>query len=254
MDYGGIFIMNKIAIIDDEYSVLESLKWVFEDIPSYNLHLFQDPFEAIDKIREEEFAVVISDYVLPDMDGKELLKQIKEKWPSTECFIITAFPNSEGLKNTNFPVVVKPWDIMEFKSLVNKAVKDYEKNRVECKKKILFVDNETSMVKVIEMLLGQLGHEVYVEMSGSDALKEFRSEPEKYDMVITDMSMPDMDGVTLAEEMLAVKSDIPIILCTGLDIGEIEEDAKKAGIRGILIKPFSKHEISQLTDKIFNSQ
>lgn len=246
--------MNKIAIIDDEFSVLESLKWVFEDIPSYNLHLFQDPFEAIDKIREEEFAVVISDYVLPDMDGKELLKQIKEKWPSTECFIITAFPNSEGLKNTNFPIVVKPWDIMEFKTLVNKAVKDYEKNRVECKKKILFVDNEPSMVKVIEMLLGQLGHEVYIEMSGTEALKEFRSEPEKYDMVITDMSMPDMDGVTLAEEILAVKSDMPIILCTGLDIGEIEEDAKKAGIRGILIKPFCRDEIAQLTDKIFNSQ
>lgn len=120
--------MNKIAFIDDESNLLESLRWIFGNDSSYNLHLFQNPLDALAKIHEEEFAVVISDYKLPEMNGLELLKHIKRKWPLTECFITTGTPIADDLKNTDFTIVVKPWDVEDLKSRVQKAVSKYMEN------------------------------------------------------------------------------------------------------------------------------
>jgi len=69
--------------------------------------------------------------------------------------------------------------------------------------------------------------------------------PEKFDIVITDMTMPNMTGVQLAQKLLEIRPDIPIIICTGFSTKIDDEKAKAAGIRGYITKPIVKSELAK---------
>ena len=121
---------RKIAFIDDEPNVLESLKWVFKDEP-YNTYTFHDPFEVLEKMEEDEFAVVVADQVMPDIEGIKFLQLVKEKRPATVCIIMTAQPDLKIAVNAInqgniFRFVHKPWDIVEIKTTVKNAVDLYD--------------------------------------------------------------------------------------------------------------------------------
>jgi len=120
----------KIAFVDDEANVLEALQWVFKDEP-YNTFTFQHPLEVLKKIEEEEFAVVIADQLMPEIEGIKFLQLVKEKRPSTVCMIMTAQPDINIAINAMnqgniFRFVSKPWDIMELKAAVKNAIDQYE--------------------------------------------------------------------------------------------------------------------------------
>ena len=107
---------QRIAFIDDEKAVLESLKWVFKGEP-YELCTFQSPFDALERLEKGGFAVVVADQIMPEMEGVNLLHQIKRKWPKTECMLMTAFPDLIEAQKTNNRVIEKPWDINELKAV-----------------------------------------------------------------------------------------------------------------------------------------
>ncbi|MBF0242498.1 MAG: response regulator [Desulfamplus sp.] len=112
---------------------------------------------------------------------------------------------------------------------------------------ILIVDDEYSIVETEKSMLEYLGYKVTAAESSINALEIFTQEPYKFDVVITDLSMPKMSGDQLAIELLKVRSDIPIIMCTGF-IGKISmERAESIGIYAVLPKPVS---IKELSDKI----
>ena len=81
--------------------------------------------------------------------------------------------------------------------------------------RILFVDDEEALVEMGEDILAELGYEVTSRMSSREALALFKSDPSRFDLVITDQTMPDMTGVELAKEILAIRPDMPVIMCTG---------------------------------------
>jgi CheY-like chemotaxis protein len=78
----------------------------------------------------------------------------------------------------------------------------------------------------------------------------FRNDPSGFDLVITDYTMPVMTGIDLAGEMIAVKADIPIILCSGLNDPVSSKRLKKAGIRGFLTKPILKEDLAKLIQAV----
>ena len=121
---------RRIAFVDDEPNVLESLKWVFKDEP-YETHTFQNPFDTLEKLEENEFAVVVADQVMPDIEGIKFLQLVKEKRPATVCIIMTAQPDLkiaiDAMNQGNiFRFVHKPWDIVEIKTIVKNAVDLYD--------------------------------------------------------------------------------------------------------------------------------
>ena len=77
------------------------------------------------------------------------------------------------------------------------------------------VDDEKSIVDMVKEMLETLGYETVPRYSSTDALEAFRARPESFDLVITDMTMPHMTGIDLAKEILTIRPDTPIILCTG---------------------------------------
>ena len=118
------------------------------------------------------------------------------------------------------------------------------------KERILFIDDEEILAELGKTMLERLGYEVTVQTSSLNALATFRRHPDRFDVVITDQTMPGVNGMELAKQMLSIQPDIPIILCTGYSTLVNEEQAKAAGIKGFVMKPLSKKMIGHGVFKI----
>lgn len=112
---------------------------------------------------------------------------------------------------------------------------------------VLLVDDEVDLVDMVRVMLERLGYTVAASVSSLEALASFRREPGQFDLVVTDQTMPKMTGVQLAQEILQLRPDIPIILCSGFNELTNLNHAKEIGIRATLAKPYS---IRQLADVI----
>ena len=105
--------------------------------------------------------------------------------------------------------------------------------------RILLADDEEPMASLGAEMLASLGYDVSVRLSSRDALEAFRKQPDKFDLVITDMTMPNMTGVAMAREMLKIRPGLPLILTTGFSERINEEEAKRIGFKAFLMKPVS---------------
>ena len=109
---------------------------------------------------------------------------------------------------------------------------------------ILFVDDEPTISALGMHMLESLRYDVTAITSSTEALELFRNQPEKFDLVITDMTMPYMTGDTLSAEIMQIRPDIPVILCTGFSSRMDEEKAKKLGVKAFIMKPFVLQDIA----------
>jgi CheY-like chemotaxis protein len=112
--------------------------------------------------------------------------------------------------------------------------------------RILLVDDEEIQVASVKPRLEKLGYRVIGKTDPRQALEMFRSQPDAFDLVITDQTMPQMLGQDLARELLRVRPGMPIILCTGYSQLTDEKQAKESGIREFILKPFSASEIAEI--------
>lgn len=119
---------------------------------------------------------------------------------------------------------------------------------------ILFIDDEQSLVDVGAHMLEYLGYRVASQTSSVDALALFKSDPDKFDMIITDTTMPVMTGDQLAREILALRPDIPIIICTGHSDHLTEERAWKLGIRAFVMKPYLIQDLAKTVRKVLDGE
>jgi len=106
--------------------------------------------------------------------------------------------------------------------------------------KILFIDDEEDIVDAAELILKRLGYSVVTAKTAVDGLKIFKKDHKEIDLIITDMTMPDMTGVELSKKIFSVRKDIPMILCTGYSALITLEKAKKSGFKEFIMKPVSK--------------
>jgi CheY-like chemotaxis protein len=121
-----------------------------------------------------------------------------------------------------------------------------------CHERILIVDDEIAIVKISCLILEQLGYRVTPQTSSIEALRLFRKAPGDFDLVITDMTMPNMTGDQMAEQMLHIRHDLPVILCTGYSKHTNEEMALKIGIRAFIYKPIKKNDLAAIVRKVLD--
>ena len=117
---------------------------------------------------------------------------------------------------------------------------------------VLFVDDEEALVEMGEDILAELGYEVTSRMNGREALALFRLDPSRFDLVMTDQTMPGMTGIDLAGEILAIRADMPIIMCTGFSHLVDADKATAAGIKAFAMKPLTKREIAKTIRKVLD--
>ena len=118
--------------------------------------------------------------------------------------------------------------------------------------RILLVDDEKQIVDLEKTMLGRLGYQVTALSSSVDALQVFQAKPGEFDLVITDMTMPNMTGAELAQKLIEIREDIPIILCTGFSEIINQEKAKALGIRHYLMKPVIKSEFAHAVRQVLD--
>lgn len=116
----------------------------------------------------------------------------------------------------------------------------------------MLVDDEESIIKICTRALEGLGYDVVSTLNSHEALELFRSSPDDFDLVITDMAMPGMVGSELAEEILKIRPDAKVIICSGYS-----EKLEKEKIRGLRVsafidKPLSVHVLAKITRKLLD--
>jgi len=118
--------------------------------------------------------------------------------------------------------------------------------------RILFIDDEEALVEMGEDILAELGYEVTSRTSSREALSLIKEDPRRFDLVITDQTMPDITGIELAREILALRADMPIIMCTGFSQLVDAPEAKAAGIKAFAMKPMTKREIARTIRQVID--
>jgi PAS domain S-box-containing protein len=117
---------------------------------------------------------------------------------------------------------------------------------------ILLVDDEEPIMRLEKQILERLGYHVTSRISSVDALAAFKANPEAFDLVITDMAMPNMTGDQFARILLSMRTDLPIIICTGFSERITQEKAAAFGIKGLLKKPIVKSELARMIRKVLD--
>ena len=107
-------------------------------------------------------------------------------------------------------------------------------------------------MNVEKQILARLGYHVTVRTGSLDALEIFAANPNAYDMVISDMSMPNMAGDKLAQKLISIRSDIPIIICTGFNERIDQGKADSIGIKGLLSKPIARSELARMVREVLD--
>jgi PAS domain S-box-containing protein len=120
--------------------------------------------------------------------------------------------------------------------------------------RVLFVDDEEGIVEVGREILEYLGYEVVAKTSSTEALELFRGHADRFDLVITDMTMPNMTGDKLAQELIRIRPEIPIIICTGFSEHITEEKAKTIGIREFAMKPLVIRDLAKAIRRALDDQ
>jgi signal transduction histidine kinase/CheY-like chemotaxis protein len=120
--------------------------------------------------------------------------------------------------------------------------------------RILLVDDEEALIEMGQELLSELGYRVEGTTSSVTALELIRKDPSQFDLVITDQTMPNMTGIELARAILAVRPDMPVILCTGFDHLLDSASAISAGITRLVMKPLTSSEMAQTIRNVLSKE
>ncbi len=120
--------------------------------------------------------------------------------------------------------------------------------------RILFIDDEEILAKMGKTMLERRGYRVTIETNSIEALKIIQNQPDGFDLVITDQTMPGMTGSDLARRILQIRSGLPIILCTGFSSQISEEKARIYGIKGFAMKPLAKKDLASLIRKVLDNK
>ncbi len=158
------------------------------------------------------------------------------------CVFFQSHPGKGTVFEVMLPIVVeevvveaKPAEVVQFGN-----------------ERILYVDDEELLAEMGKSMLERLGYQVTVRSSSLEALTTFQNQPEMFDLVITDQTMPGMTGSDLARRIMQIRPFMPIILCTGYSNLISEEKAKSLGIKGFAMKPLARKSISGLIREVLD--
>ncbi len=119
--------------------------------------------------------------------------------------------------------------------------------------RIMVVDDEDVVGRVIRSMLSRMGYKVTLFTSSLEAVKSFRRNPHDYDLVFTDMTMPDMTGAELAREVLALRPELPVIMTTGYSEIIDKEKAERIGIKKFMLKPMKRKHLSRIVREVLDN-
>lgn len=233
-----------ILIVDDDVGMGETLSDIMEE-KGYCTVIASDGYEAIQKVKEVDFDVVLMDIRMPGMDGVETFKQIKSIQPATAVVMMTAYAVDglvkEALREGAHGVIHKPFDVERMLGLIE-GVKEGEH--------ILVVDDDPSTCATFKDVLGARGYQVSAASSGEEAIEIVREN--RYDMIFVEMKLPAMDGLQTYLAIREVNPQAVVVMMTAYrrEASDLVVEALRRDAYTCLYKPFNVGEVIQLVDRI----
>jgi PAS domain S-box-containing protein len=152
----------------------------------------------------------------------------------------------------------KGTEIHVYLPIIDQKVDDILTDRTEPvsggTERILLVDDEEVIVRMEQQMLERIGYQVTISTGSVDALEAFKANPDSFDLIVTDMTMPNMTGDRLAVELVKIRSDIPIIICSGFSDQMNEEKAAALGLKGFLTKPVLAKAFARKIREVLDSE
>jgi len=176
--------------------------------------------------------------------GLSVISDIVKKYGGNICF------SSETGKGSLFKVFIP---LAKTPSDISDSRQRQKKDLFGCES-ILFIDDEPFVVTVQQEILERYGYRISSFNSSIDALNDFKTRPGFYDIVVCDMAMPGMTGLTLASKIKEIRSDIPFIICTGFSEKINKDNFLDKGVDGFLMKPAIKEEFLQLIRQLLDNR
>ena len=122
------------------------------------------------------------------------------------------------------------------------------------RERILYVDDEQSLVDVGKQMLEKLGYQVVTSTNSAEALQLFRAKPDGFDLVITDLTMPALSGDRLVTELIEIRSDVPVILCSGYSEHMTGKHFHEIGVRSFLMKPLVIADLATTVRRVLDGR
>jgi len=233
-----------ILIVDDDDGMCETLSDIMKD-KGYRAHIALDGYEAIEKVREVTFDVILMDIRMPGIDGVETFRLVKSIQPDAAVVMMTAYAVEdliiEALREGAYGVLYKPFDMERMINLID-GTNDGGF--------VLVVDDDPRNCEAFKELLEGRGHQVSTALSGEEAVEIVREN--SYDMIFIDMELPAMNGL---ETYLTIKEIDPqavAVMMTAYhrEAKDLVAEALEKDAYACLYKPFDVGQVIQLVDEI----
>jgi DNA-binding NtrC family response regulator len=245
--------MNKpirVLVVDDDAKMRELLLDTLSAL-GYEALGARDGEEALSLLEDEKIDLVVTDIKMPKISGVALLQEIKEKNPELPVVLITGYnsiyPMEEMINQGANGFISKPFRIGRIEELIVKVLnakpeKGGAKGRPT--KKILVVDDDEALRSVLEETLVSFNYEVTTASDGQEALKKLKEG--SYDLVVTDIKMPRMNGNELLKKIKEASPGIPVVIITAYPAAYSQQWVMEEGADGYLTKPFHIDRIDKL--------
>ena len=266
---------KKILVMENDKSVAEGLKTILEE-EGYEVDLALSGRSAMDTLREKGVDLLVADLRLPDMDGMEVIREVKEKRPSTKVIVITAYPSVfsavDAMKLGVSDYLPKPFREDDFKTAVSKAFRKGKEGGLEqgpdkaeprrspwdmedddlspgdpSRPRILVMEDEQSLAEGLKMVLSEQGYRVSLAVAGLRALGTLTGRD--YDLLLMDLRLPDMDGMEVLRLIKETKPEIEVIVMTGYASVVSAVESMRLGALDYLLKPFTEDELKTAVEK-----
>jgi len=264
-----------ILIMEDETSVAEGLQMILED-EGYEVDLAFTGRSAMDTLRKKGVDLLVADLRLPDMDGMEVVREVKAKRPATKIIVITGYPSVssavDAMKLGVSDYLPKPFWGDDFKTAVENVFKEGKEGTIKqepdrpemtrarwdaegedmdsedlTRPRILIMEDEPSLAEGLKMVLSEQGYRVSVADTGIRALGSLTGK--NFDLMVADLRLPDMDGMEVLRLIKETKPETEVIVITGYASVVSAVESMKLGALDYLPKPFTDDEFKSVVEK-----
>jgi DNA-binding NtrC family response regulator len=233
-----------ILVVDDNQDLLNTFAMILKR-RGYSVQTAVNGVNAIDKFKDQTFDVTLMDIVMPEMNGVDAFKKIKEIQPGAPVILMTAYSDEELLQSAReegaHQIIHKPIKIDELLTLINEAASDQP---------ILVVDDDADICETLTSILKLQGYDVLTAGSGEEAIKVTKKKP--CQMAFIDVKLPNIDGLETLLRLKEINPELLVVMMTGFrnEVKDALDKAQAASAVTCLYKPFDPAEAADLVKKI----
>jgi two-component system response regulator HydG len=233
-----------ILIVDDNEDLLQTFAMILKR-RGFSVATAGDGTSAVDKFKEQSFDVTLMDIVMPEMNGVEAFKKMKEMQPGAPVILMTAYSDEELIQTARDEgvrqIVHKPIQIDKLMEMITRAASSQP---------ILVIDDDADICETLTRVLKLEGHEVLTAGSGEEAVDIARERD--CQMAFIDVKLPNIDGLETLLRLKEVNPDLLTVMMTGFrnEVKDALEKAQAASAITCLYKPFDPAEAARLVKKI----